>query len=146
MEDVAHKPPWQIRSYPWGSMGWRMGMGETYWEEFVRWFLSLDQAARVEFASANPEPPDWKYFYEYICLKREDRDGHDRLFALIRANQRDYQSSEYERGLAAEKAGDLAAALKHYHYVNQHGDFKDVAERYERIRLILQSASNLASV
>ena len=139
MDDFSHKPPWQIRSYPWGSMGWRMGMGQTYWEDFVQWFLTLEPAARARFADANPEPPDWNYFYEYICLKREDLDGHDRLFALISANWRDYQSVEYDRGVAAENAGDLPTALKHYHNVNQHGDFKDVADRYERIRVTLHS-------
>src|SRR5262249_14708017 len=142
MDDVSQKPPWQIRSYPWGSMGWRMGMGQTYWEDFVNWFLSLDKVARTEFAIANPEPPDWKYFYEYICLKREDLDEYDRLHALIFANQREYQSVEYQNGLAAERAGDLESALKHYHNANQHGEFEDVAERYERIRLKLQAEKN----
>lgn len=116
-----------------------MGLGQTYWENFVVWFRSLDQVVRSKFASENPEPPDWKYFYEYICLEREDWEGHNRLHPLIEANQREYQGSEYQLGLAAELAGDLQTALQHYRNAIQHGDFKDVAIRYEKIRLILQT-------
>ena len=42
-----------------------------------------------------------------------------------------------ETARLAEDAGDLTTALRHYGNANQHGDFKDVAERYERLRQTL---------
>jgi hypothetical protein len=114
-----------------------MGAGERHWEAFTNWFRGLAPDARARFAAEHPEPPDWKYFYEYICLEQGDRAGHDRLYPLIQANWREYQAAEYDRGRLAEDAGDLTTALRHYGNANQHGDFKDVAERYERLRQTL---------
>lgn len=135
---TPRQPPWQVFLYPWGSMGYRMGRGEEYWHEFTGWFRSLIPEARAVFAAANPEPDDWKYFYEYICLDRNDVAGHARLYPLIVANERTYQAAEYERGRAAEEAGEFSAALRHYRNAVQHGDFQDVAERYERLRRTLR--------
>ena len=131
---TPRQPPWRVYPYPWGSMGYRMGRGQDYWEEFGDWFRSLTDEGRAMFAADNPEPADWKYFYEYLCLDRNDEAGHDRLYSLIFANQREYQAAEYERGRVAEEAGELAAALRHYGNANQHGDFRDVAERLDSVR------------
>jgi hypothetical protein len=111
-----------------------MGGGEAYWQSFADWFRSLAPQARGHFVAEHPEPPDWKYFYEYICLDQRDEDGHDRLYALIAANWRKYQSTEYNGGRCAEEAGDFATAIRHYGHVIQHGDFLDAQERYERLR------------
>jgi hypothetical protein len=119
-------------------MGYRMGGGEAYWQEFTDWFRSLAPDARARFVAENPEPADWRYFYEYICLVRNDESGHARLYPLIVANQRAYQATEYERGRVAEENGELSVALRHYGNANQHGDFQDVAERYERLRRALR--------
>ena len=134
----ARQPPWQVFPYPWGSMGYRMGSGQDYWQEFSDWFRSLAPDARANFSTENPEPADWRYFYEYLCLDPNDDARHDRLYLLIATNQREYQAAEYECGRAAEEAGDRSAALRHYRNADQHGDFQDVAERYERLRRALR--------
>jgi hypothetical protein len=139
---TPHQPPWQVFPYPWGSIGYRMGRGEEHWEKFADWFRALTPEARINFAVDNPEPADWRYFYEYICLDRNDEAGWDRLYPLIQANWREYQAAEYDHGRVAEDAGNLPAALCHYWNALQHGDFRDVADRYDHLRRVLRGESD----
>lgn len=132
--DTARKPPWKAYSYPWGSMGWRMGGGEDFWHDFCDWFRSLDDESRAAYSLAHPEPPDWKYFYEYITTNNDNRKRLDELHALIAASQTNYQAEEYQRGRSAEDAGDISQAVTHYRNVIHHGDFQDATERYDRLR------------
>jgi len=64
---TAVNPPWIFRpNWPRGSMGWKMGGGEDYYDNFYHWFSRLNEASRNELMSQFPEPEDWKGFYEMI--------------------------------------------------------------------------------
>ena len=57
-------PPWE--QYPEiasGSIGWRMGYGETYLMEFHEWFSRKHPDAKRRYAEENPEPESWRGFY-----------------------------------------------------------------------------------
>jgi hypothetical protein len=51
---------------PGGSVGWRMGDGEDYYNEFYRWFSTLPAADQDAFARVNPPPSEWRNLYETI--------------------------------------------------------------------------------
>lgn len=58
-------PPWvKYPNLPKGSMGWRMGQGEWYIEDFYRWYYSNPRKRRVEIMSTYKEPEEWKGFYK----------------------------------------------------------------------------------
>lgn len=58
-------PPWlKFPRIPLGSLGWRMGDGETYWYAFQDWFASQPEKARQDFSVQFPEPVGWQGFYE----------------------------------------------------------------------------------
>jgi hypothetical protein len=57
-------PPWKkYPEIPPGSIGWRMGYGEDYWDEFDAWFTRLNAAQRQRYAEENAEPSGWEGFY-----------------------------------------------------------------------------------
>jgi len=61
------RPPWiALPDIPGGRVGWRMGSGEDYYNEFYRWFSNLGEAARRDFVSRHPEPSDWQGIYATI--------------------------------------------------------------------------------
>lgn len=67
IEEADMKPPWShFPEIPAGSIGWRMGPGEDYYDEFYRWFSSLHKDAQSGYIEENPEPPGWQRFYERI--------------------------------------------------------------------------------
>lgn len=47
-------------------MGWRMGGGEDYYNEFYRMFLALSVAEQGTYTLADPEPGGWSRFYAMI--------------------------------------------------------------------------------
>jgi hypothetical protein len=56
-------PPWKkYPETPAGSIGWRMGAGEDYFDMFYRWFSALNDAEWTRFASENPEPAGWRLY------------------------------------------------------------------------------------
>lgn len=58
-------PPWRKHpQIPLGSIGWRMGDGETYWREFDAWFKRKTPEHRRAYAERNPEPQGWSGFYQ----------------------------------------------------------------------------------
>jgi hypothetical protein len=58
------QPPWEALSHiPPGSIGWRMGPGEDYLEEFWSWFDNLTDLERAMFQFQHPEPRGWRGFY-----------------------------------------------------------------------------------
>ncbi|MGB4813275.1 MAG: hypothetical protein WBP13_12460 [Methylophilaceae bacterium] len=62
---MSMSPPWlKYPKIPLGSLGWRMGAGETYWYDFQDWFALQSEHARQVFAGQFPEPLDWQGFYE----------------------------------------------------------------------------------
>lgn len=60
-------PVWEkYPDIPRGSIGWRMGRGEEYYDEFYRWFSNLDAVGQSNYILAHPEPVEWKGFYTTI--------------------------------------------------------------------------------
>jgi hypothetical protein len=51
---------------PWGSIGWRMGFGETHANAWIPWFKALPDAEREAYISQWPEPEDWRGFYAML--------------------------------------------------------------------------------
>ena len=51
---------------PPGSVGWRMGEGEDYYNQFYRWFSVLHEAEQDAFARTNEPPPEWRELYATI--------------------------------------------------------------------------------
>jgi hypothetical protein len=49
-----------------GSIGWRMGNGETVRLAFHEWYEMLSDEDAAEFARQNPEPWDWEGWYQRI--------------------------------------------------------------------------------
>ena len=59
-------PPWlKYPNLPKESMGWRMGQGEAYLDNFRKWYFSNAREKRVEIMNKYPEPKEWKGFYKY---------------------------------------------------------------------------------
>ena len=57
-------PPWiKFRNIPLGSIGWRMGMGEDYWDRFRSWYNKQLRDTHKRLWAKYPEPDDWKDFY-----------------------------------------------------------------------------------
>jgi hypothetical protein len=61
------RPPWIERpDIPHLSLGWRMGWGESYMNEWIRFFASLPAADKVTYIAANPAPGDWPNWYRAV--------------------------------------------------------------------------------
>jgi len=57
-------PPWeQEPDTPRDSIGWVMGSGAEYRQQFKSWFTGLDSSARDDFMRVHPEPEGWRGFY-----------------------------------------------------------------------------------
>lgn len=67
-------PPWAKHpEIPFGSIQWRMGVGEDYAAQFDEWFGSLSPAAKAQYVTENPPPDGWTRFYqirEYLSGER----------------------------------------------------------------------------
>lgn len=60
-------PPWRkYPDIPAGSIGWRMGSGEEYYNEFYRWFSGLSGAEQAAYSLANKPPSGWHNLYDTI--------------------------------------------------------------------------------
>ena len=58
-------PPWiEYPAMPRTSIGWRMGYGEEYWDEFRAWWLAQSPDVRGQMKAQYPEPPGWTGFYQ----------------------------------------------------------------------------------
>ena len=58
-------PPWQqFPEIPFGSIGWRMGYGEEFWDTFDAWFKAQTSAFQKNYSEEYPEPSDWRGFYK----------------------------------------------------------------------------------
>jgi hypothetical protein len=51
---------------PWGCLGWRMGWGEVYWEDWRSFFLALGEEDRRRYREVWPEPEPWQGLYAFI--------------------------------------------------------------------------------
>lgn len=60
-------PPWKAHpDIPRGSIGWRMGGGETTAMNFQEFFTELSDEDRARFEQAHPEPDEWVGYYRLI--------------------------------------------------------------------------------
>lgn len=53
---------------PAGSIGWRMGDGEDYYNQFYRWFSALPVTEQDAYARSNEPPSGWRNLYATIKL------------------------------------------------------------------------------
>jgi hypothetical protein len=60
-------PPWiKFPAIPRASIGWRMGEGEGYWDDFREWWAEQPAVVREQMQSAYPTPTGWGGFYERV--------------------------------------------------------------------------------
>ena len=60
-------PPWvKYPAIPLGSIGWRMGEAEGYWDDFRAWWLQQPQEVRQRVQSKYSEPVEWLGFYKDV--------------------------------------------------------------------------------
>jgi hypothetical protein len=60
-------PPWvKYPAIPRASIGWRLGEGEDYWDEFRAWWSRQPAGVRAEVQAAYPEPLGWVFFYKEL--------------------------------------------------------------------------------
>lgn len=65
--DMSKKPVWAaFPLIPWGSIGWRMGHGEVYWDQWVKWFRAISPAEQEAYQREWPEPSNWAGFYALV--------------------------------------------------------------------------------
>ena len=58
-------PPWlAYRQIECCSIGWRMGYGEYYLDQFLDWFDSLSNKEQSEYRTLFPEPLTWKGWWD----------------------------------------------------------------------------------
>ncbi len=58
-------PPWlAYRQIECCSIGWRMGYGEYYLDQFLEWFDSLSDEEQSEYRTLFPEPLTWKGWWD----------------------------------------------------------------------------------
>ena len=61
------EPPWvKHPDIPAGAIGWRMGAGEHYYNQFYRWFSALPAEEQDAYVRSNEPPPGWRNLYATI--------------------------------------------------------------------------------
>ena len=59
------EPPWiAFPTIPGGSIGWRMGGGESYIMTWDKWYRRITKEEQAKYQTDFPEPPMWEGFYE----------------------------------------------------------------------------------
>ena len=72
MEQNLMAPLWlKYPSIPEGSIGWRMGYGESYAEQFYQWFYKLTPEEQNDYKYKFPEPVCWS-LSEHNIKRRGD--------------------------------------------------------------------------
>lgn len=57
-------PPWiKFPNLRRLSMGWRMGIGEAYKDDFRDWYISQIREVELKVRTKYPEPCEWKGYY-----------------------------------------------------------------------------------
>jgi hypothetical protein len=60
-------PPWEkYPNIPHGSIGWRMGVGEVYLENFVVWWSRQPRPIRLKVREKYPEPSSWLGYWKSL--------------------------------------------------------------------------------
>jgi hypothetical protein len=65
----GHKmePPWiKFPDIKWGSIGWKMAPGETYWLAWGRWYDELTDQQKIDYKNQWVEPEGWGGFFCFI--------------------------------------------------------------------------------
>ena len=58
------RPPWlEYPEIEWGSIGWRMGCGESYLMKWDHWYKKLSKENKSNYMNRFPQPEEWKNFY-----------------------------------------------------------------------------------
>lgn len=78
------------------SIGWRMGYGEVYAEEFYDWFYALSKEEKKEFEEKFPKPLLWNIMMYEICTYNN---YHIRKWKKIRGYSVDTLIEERKAGL-----------------------------------------------
>ena len=78
------------------SIGWRMGYGEAYAEEFYNWFYALSKEEKKEFEEKFPKPLLWNIMMYEICTYNN---YHIRKWKKIRGYSVDTLIEERKAGL-----------------------------------------------
>lgn len=77
------------------SIGWRMGSGEYYANEFIKWFNSLSESERKQYKELYPEPIGWLGWYE---KEHTDNDIYENDFLVWKNPEELRYSIEYIHG------------------------------------------------
>ncbi|MES9948593.1 MAG: hypothetical protein ABW118_06520 [Candidatus Thiodiazotropha sp.] len=57
-------PPWvKYPNIPLGSIGWRMGSGETYWYKYVDWYKTTNDEIKKRVQEKYSAEGRWENFY-----------------------------------------------------------------------------------
>ncbi len=60
-------PPWiKYPAIPRSSIGWRMGEGEAYWDDFREWWKAQLPHDQANLRNSYPEPPEWSGFFKDV--------------------------------------------------------------------------------
>lgn len=60
-------PPWvKFPNLKHSSMGWRMGVGEAYKDDFQSWFISQLRETELKIIKKYPEPSEWAGYYKEL--------------------------------------------------------------------------------
>jgi len=67
------RPPWiEFPDHSRHCIGWRMGAGDGYIYNFLRWYHRLDEEKQKEYSAQYKPPVEWEGFYnEYFEDKGE---------------------------------------------------------------------------
>lgn len=58
-------PPWlQFSDYPRFCIGWRMGAGEDYMENWREFLKNLSPDEKEQYKNDNPAPEEWESIYD----------------------------------------------------------------------------------
>jgi ribA/ribD-fused uncharacterized protein len=66
-------PPWLMYpEIPRGSIGWRMGYGESYIIELYGWLKVLSPAENKVYEEMFPEPKSWRGYYDEVDIDYDE--------------------------------------------------------------------------
>ena len=67
-EEGLMVPPWiKFPNIPVGSIGWRMGIGESYkCEEFPKWWSGQPRSMRIRVKEKYPSPESWGSYFKDV--------------------------------------------------------------------------------
>lgn len=87
------KPLWLAFPYiERGSIGWRMGFGEGYVDQFSAWFGTLTNEERDTYIKLFPEPIEWEGYWQ--ADKKEDYENINCIEEEIEAEKKLYFANE----------------------------------------------------